>query len=185
MEKVLEKRCALLLNKLKQHDQDTYEHCVRVADIVVQIADRYGIDPDLWNNLRIAGLLHDVGKLWISATILDKPGKLTADEYETIKTHTTLGYTLLQRVGFPESICEVALNHHERPDGTGYFGKTEVSLFSRIVCAADCMDVMLHGRSYKKKKSPDEIRKDLRENTPGQFDPDVADACMDVFAPER
>lgn len=128
---------------LRKHDEESYLHSVRVADIAGRIAEGYGLDASAMPDLRVTGLLHDIGKLGVPSEILQKPGRLTDVEYMTVKRHTTLGYVILQKFDFPEHICEVALNHHERPDGTGYAKKTDLSVFSCIICAADCMDVMM------------------------------------------
>lgn len=173
--------CCRLLEYLRKHDEESYLHSVRVADIAGRIAEGYGLDASAMPDLRVAGLLHDIGKLGVPSEILQKPGRLTDVEYMTVKRHTTLGYVILQKFDFPEHICEVALNHHERPDGTGYAKKTDLSVFSRIICAADCMDVMMHGRSYAAAKSTSEIRADFLANSARQFDPAVADACIRIL----
>lgn len=171
-----------LLERLRAYDYETYNHSLRVADISVRIASQYGVTYDILQQIRTAGLLHDIGKLGICQEILTKPGKLTNIEYLIIKRHTTLGYVLLYTLGFPENICEVARNHHERPDGTGYNGETSLTLFSKIVSAADCMDVMLNGRHYKAKKTAAEIFNDICANSHKQFDPDIAAICIHLFA---
>ena len=181
MEDNMSMYCYRLLEYLRKHDEESYLHSVRVADIAGRIAEGYGLDAAAMPDLRVAGLLHDIGKLGVPADILQKPGKLTDEEYAAVKRHTTLGYVILQTFGFPEHICEVALNHHERPDGTGYAKKTDISVFSRIICAADCMDVMMNGRSYKAAKSTSEIRADFLANSARQFDPAVADACIRIL----
>lgn len=174
-----------LLERLKTYDVETYNHSVRVADISVRIASQYGVPNTMLAEIRIAGLLHDIGKLGISKDILTKPGKLTDQEYLVIKRHTTLGYVLLHALHYPENICDVALNHHERPDGTGYHGKTDITLFSSIISAADCMDVMLNGRRYKAKKTTAEIFDDICYNSHKQFDPDIAAVCIHLFVPSK
>ena len=176
--------CSRLLEYLRKHDEASYLHSIRVADIAGRIAKEYGLDSSAMPDLRTAGLLHDIGKLGIPAAILRKAEKLTDEEYTVIRRHTTLGYITLQMFGFPEQICEVALNHHERPDGTGYAKKTDISVFSRIICAADCMDVMMHGRSYSAAKNTCEICDDFLANRSKQFDPAVADACIHVLIRE-
>ena len=171
-----------LMESLRCHDLEAYNHCVRVADLAVEIAVRYGVKQDLIPMLRTAALLHDIGKLCVPQTILQKPGKLTSEEYAQVKVHTEYGKRILKSFGYPCAICDVAYSHHERPDGTGYHGDTDIPIFARIVCAADCMDVMLHGRCYQAHKDPDAIREDLQHNAGRQFDQQVADVCMSLMA---
>lgn len=142
--------CCRLLEYLRKHDEESYLHSVRVADIAGRIAEGYGLDASAMPDLRVAGLLHDIGKLGVPSEILQKPGRLTDEEYMTVKRHTTLGYVILQTFKFPEHICEVALNHHERPDGTGYAKKNGTfCLFTHYLCGRlhGCHDAwqILHG----------------------------------------
>lgn len=145
--------CCRLLEYLRKHDEESYLHSVRVADIAGRIAEGYGLDASAMPDLRVTGLLHDIGKLGVPSEILQKPGRLTDVEYMTVKRHTTLGYVILQKFDFPEHICEVALNHHERPDGTGYAKKNRsFCLFTHYLCGRlhGCHDAWQILRGSKK-----------------------------------
>lgn len=172
-----------LLEQLFVHDKETGRHSVRVADLAVKIGKVLGLSGYELYMLKTAALLHDIGKLFVPASLLQKSGKLTDEEYTTIKCHTDKGYVYLSQLGFPEEICLVALEHHERPDGNGYKNKRDFSLFAKIVCVADCLDVMINGRCYQTPKDIEQIQAELLRCSGSQFDPTVVKAALAILMP--
>ncbi|MBQ9008507.1 MAG: HD-GYP domain-containing protein [Clostridia bacterium] len=161
----------------------TGQHIKRVSEYSRVLAEQLGLSRDQVENIRIASTMHDVGKLLIPSEILEKPGKLTDEEYATIKTHTTLGGQLLKNVEGEEMHLSrtIALQHHERPDGRGYpKGLTgdQISLEGRIVAVADVYDALTSRRSYKDAWSEDDAYQEILKGRGTQFDPQVVDAFV-------
>lgn len=177
----LETKADLLLMQLLDYDIETGEHSMRVAELAAKIGKALHLSGDAICTLKTAALLHDIGKLCIPDSILQKPGRLTDEEYETMKQHTSKGFCLLAQLGFPREICMVALDHHERLDGNGYGKKRDFSNFSKIVCVADCFDVMSHGCMYQSPRTVDQIRSELQRCSGTQFDPEIAEVCSVLF----
>lgn len=198
--------------------KETGSHVNRVGAYTVEIYEEWakgkGLPPEEVERqkdvLRMAAMLHDVGKVAISDVILKKPARLTIDEYEIIKSHTYLGARLFKdfQSDFDEVALEVALNHHEKWDGTGYPGfmdpvsemplpgyneedgriqpkkGEEIPLFGRIVAVADVYDALCCRRSYKEPWDENRILEEMRISSGKHFDPEVVDAffnCLDVL----
>jgi HD-GYP domain-containing protein (c-di-GMP phosphodiesterase class II) len=128
-------------------------------------------------------LLHDVGKIGISEQILLKPGKLTDDEFETIKSHPHIGAGILNSIEFLKRVCEIIKHHHERYDGRGYpAGLTadEIPLGSRIICVADSFDAITSHRPYRKPLTFDEASAEIQRCAGSQFDPAVVQAFISL-----
>lgn len=172
-----------LLAKLKKHDEWSYWHSIRVEGYALEIGKSLGIRGNALDELSIAALLHDIGKLAIPAGILDKPGKLTPGEYQIIKQHIHYSYQILKDYAFSETICEAAQDHHERSDGNGYEGKTSICLFAKIICLSDAYDAMKHSRPYQKKKTDREVYLDLQKNCGKQFDREVCHVALNTLFP--
>lgn len=126
-------------------------------------------------------MLHDIGKIGISDLILNKPDRLTNEEYAAIQTHPLIGVRILEEVGLENEVLELVRSHHERIDGTGYPDKRssrELSLETRILCVADAYDAMTSDRPYRKGMTFEQVYKILNECKGTQFDPDVVDALI-------
>lgn len=169
---------------LSQHDRLTRGHSERVRAYTALIAEEMGMGAEDSNKLQWAGLIHDVGKLRIPASILTKPGRLTAEEFEIIKTHPAEGLKIAEPLrGFLGPWIGAVGEHHERFDGGGYpngLSGTDISLAGRIVAVADAYDVITAARSYKKPLSPAFARRELAENAGSQFDPVVVRAFLGI-----
>ena len=171
-------------------DTDTGDHTVRVGDMCGRLAETMGLDQDYCDRLRVAARLHDIGKVGIPDSILLKPGPLTAEEFEMMKTHTTIGARILSGSASPlvQIAEEVALNHHERWDGAGYpnrrSGET-IPLSGRICTVADVFDALTSARPYKRAWAIDEAVRYIARAAGTQFDPAVVDAFMDVMSIEH
>jgi putative two-component system response regulator len=165
------------------HDDDTSRHTERVGTTAAEIAAELGLDPEQVRLLREAAPLHDVGKLAIPDTILLKPGMLTAEEYEVMKTHAALGGRLLSGSSSPElrMAAIVAQTHHERWDGSGYPGGLageEIPLVGRLVAVADVFDALTHDRPYKRAWPVERAIAEIRLGAGSQFDPRVVAAFL-------
>jgi len=162
----------------------TANHLRRVSRITKLLADKLGFDPELAESISRASIMHDVGKIGISDAVLLKPGKLSADEFECIKTHTVIGYNIFKGSQLPllNLAAKIALYHHERYDGTGYpEGKrgSEIPKECEIVAVADVLDALLSKRPYKEKWSLEEATNYIMEERGKQFAPDVVDVLFE------
>jgi len=144
---------AIDVNLIKVSDEYTFKHSVDVAAIAMMIGREYGLSRDGIHQLGIAGLLHDVGKSKIPNEILNKPGKLTDEEFEIIKNHSLYGFEILKEKNcFSPLILDGVLHHHEKMNGTGYpdcLKDEQISLFSKILSVADIYDALVTKRPYK------------------------------------
>jgi putative two-component system response regulator len=167
-------------------DDDTGEHTKRVGQISAQIAQALGLPEREVELIRRAAPLHDVGKIAIPDSILLKPGKLMPQEFELMKTHTTLGAKMLSGGRFPllQWAEEIALTHHERWDGTGYIGQhgESIPMTGRIVTVADVFDALTNERPYKKAWPYDEAIEEIQRQSGRQFDPLVVEAFLQAVA---
>ncbi|MEA2683611.1 MAG: hypothetical protein QOK05_1939 [Chloroflexota bacterium] len=160
-------------------DTYTHGHSHRVADYAKIIASELEDEPVDLESLHLGALLHDVGKIGISDTLLRKPGKLTAEEYEVIKSHSTIGFEMVQGVDFLKDVGPIILHHHENFGGGGYpkgiMGK-EIPVASRIIMVSDAFDAMTSTRTYRTAGSVERALDELTKHQGRQFDPDVVDA---------
>ena len=167
------------------HDDDTFQHTERVGRTSAQIAARLGLEAEQIGFLRKAAPLHDVGKIGIPDRMLLKPGKLTAEEYEVVKTHAKLGAQLLQGSGSPvlQMATVIAESHHERWDGAGYpngLSGEEIPLVGRIVAVADVFDALIQLRPYKPAWPVERAIAEMQRAAGSQFDPRVVAAFLAV-----
>jgi diguanylate cyclase (GGDEF)-like protein/putative nucleotidyltransferase with HDIG domain len=168
-------------------DSATRSHCETVAELSGLLAEELGFDPERVARLRMAGLLHDVGKIGISDAILQKPGALTAEEYEIMKTHTALGSGILSAAGLHDEAFWI-LHHHERFDGEGYpagLAGTDIPVESRILFVADAFEAMTGERPYSEAQPDHEALAELERHAGTQFDPDCVAALHRVMADGR
>ena len=164
--------------------QETGNHIIRVAHYSRLIALKYGISKEEAEIFKIASTLHDIGKISIPDRILLKPGKLTEEEFEIMKTHTIIGHKILLNSNKQifRIAARIALEHHEKYDGTGYpngLSGDEIGLYSRIVTLTDVFDALSSDRVYKKKWEFDKIIEYIKEQSCKQFDPKIVDIFMD------
>lgn len=160
--------------------KETANHVSRVAEYSYILAKEYGLSEDEADLLRMASPMHDIGKIGIPDTILTKPGKLTPEEFELVKTHTTIGYEILKQSkrDIMKTAARVAMEHHERWDGSGYpMGKKneEIHIMSRITCLADVYDALSHKRVYKEAWSDEDVYEEIRRMRDIMFEPRLVD----------
>lgn len=165
-------------------DSLTSRHSQRVSEYSVLIAKRIGFTEEEQENLRKAALLHDIGKISIPDSILNKPGRLTDQEYALMKAHVTSGAEILKDFTLIDHVVEGAKYHHERYDGTGYpdglTGKN-IPLYGRIIAVADAFDAMTANRVYRKRLDFDTVLNELRNGRGTQFDPELLDHFLNVI----
>ncbi len=153
------------------------EHSYKVSLLCRAIGQHLNLREDELNELEQAGLFHDIGKISIPDDILNKPDKLTKEEYEIIKSHTEVGYQILKAADEYSSLAIQALHHHERWDGKGYPGGlkgTDIPLFSRIIGVVDAYEAMTADRPYRKKLTKEYAISEIKRCSGTQFDPDIA-----------
>lgn len=176
-----------LANALDSRDSYTRNHSENVAKYSVEIAKKMNLPQDQMNFIQVGGLLHDIGKIGIPEHILLKPGKLTEEEFELIKTHPSIGIEMIEHVKIYKisGVLDIVQSHHERYDGRGYPNELkgeQIPLMARIVAVADAYDAMISRRVYKHEMDLDYALNEIRKNKGTQFDPDVVDAFLSLFA---
>jgi len=152
-----------MFHNMREMSDTVLTHSLNVSIVSVMLGRWLGFPKEEQELLLVAGLLHDVGKLEIPASILNKPDKLTKEELTRVRAHAFKGYSILKKANMDDRICEVALNHHERCDGSGYPGQLKeerISKYAKIIAIADVYDAMTAGRVYRDPICPfDVIRK--------------------------
>lgn len=168
-------------------DDETGQHTQRVGRTAAVLARALGLPNDKVTLIHRAAPLHDVGKLGVPDSILRKPGKLTREEFEIMKTHTTIGAQILSGSRFPilQLAEEIALTHHERWDGNGYAGLAgeRIPLSGRIVALADVFDALTNDRIYRKAMPLEDALAEIELQRGRHFDPEIADAFLRTTRP--
>jgi putative nucleotidyltransferase with HDIG domain len=175
---------AALSRAIAIRDLATFEHAERVRRYATALARQAGVvEESLLQAIDAAALLHDVGKLAIPDGLLDKPGPLTADEYNRVKEHAAIGADLLAEVAFPGPLAALVRHHHENWDGSGYpdgQSGTEIPLGARVLAIADCYDALTSHRPYRRALNHDSAIAMIHERRGSMFDPDLTDAFLQV-----
>ncbi len=181
----LSREVMLALSKaVDAKDKYTNDHSQRVAKYASWIGKQLGKSKQEQDDLYIIGLLHDVGKIGVHEEIINKPGRLTDEEYAEIKTHTTVGYDILKVITEMPEAAKCARWHHERYDGRGYpdgLAGTDIPENARIICVADAYDAMTSRRSYQALKPQQEVRDEMIRCRGTQFDPIITDAMVRII----
>ena len=169
---------------LEAKDKYTSGHSQRVADIAVNIAKNLKMAPREIEQLRFAALVHDIGKIGIKESVMNKEDGLTDEEYAYISTHSVIGENILTPIIEDEEILKMVRHHHERYDGRGYpdgISAEQIPLGARIVAVADMFDAMTSDRPYRKAVSPEIAVNELKRNEQTQFDPQVIKAFIETM----
>jgi putative nucleotidyltransferase with HDIG domain len=164
-------------------DPYTRGHSDRVARIAVKLAEQLGLDPQQQKTIYLSGLLHDIGKIGVSDQVLGKPDKLTPDEFEHIKTHTTIGYKILRGLTHLDDVLPVVLHHHEQWDGMGYpqgLAGENIPRLARIVAVADAFDAMASDRPYRPGMAAEKLDSIMSKGAAQQWDAEVVSAYMRI-----
>jgi putative nucleotidyltransferase with HDIG domain len=166
-------------------DQYTGEHCKDVVALATDVGRQLGLDAERMRNLEFGALLHDVGKIAVPKEIINKPGRLTDEEFAIVKTHTTEGQRMLDRVGgFMREVGVIVRHHHERWDGGGYpdgLAGAAIPLEARIVACCDTLNAITTDRAYRKASPIGAALAELRRCAGAQFDPEVVEAVVAVI----
>ncbi len=173
---------------VEAHDPYTAGHEWRVGILARDIALEMGWCQEKSDTLHLIGLVHDIGKMSIPSEILSKPSKLSAIEFELIKTHAEHGYQILKDVKFPLPIAEIIREHHERMDGSGYprgLKGEEILIEARIIAVADVLEAMASNRPYRPALGLDAALQEIETYRVQQFDPEVVDALLRLFREKR
>ena len=165
---------------------DTSRHTARVGKSAHLLGLKLGLPESSLEVLRLVAPMHDLGKVGIPDALLNKPGKLTAEEYACVKAHTTIGYNILKgsKRRLLNTAAQVCLQHHERWDGTGYpFGLRgqEIDILGRIVGLVDVFDAVSNDRPYKRRWPADQVLEYIQGERGRQFDPELVDLFISHF----
>jgi putative nucleotidyltransferase with HDIG domain len=163
---------------IEAKDQTTADHLERVEIYAVEVAKELGLSETELEALRASALLHDIGKLAVPEYIISKPGKLTPEEFEKMKTHTVVGAEIVERIQFPYPVAPIVRSHHEKWNGTGYpdgLAGEQIPIGARILSAVDCLDALASDRQYRRALPLDEAIKVVQSEAGKSFDPRVVD----------
>ena len=183
----LEFATTALLVALSARNLETGDHSQRVARIALDLGRAMDLPAEQLHALKFGALLHDLGKLQTQDAVLCKPGRLTSDEWKIMHKHPSTGANMLRALNFPESVCEIVEQHHERYDGEGYpYGLRgqQIRLEARIVSVADLFDAVTCDRCYRTGAAPAVALHEIASWAGQQFDPVVAQAFLQLHRPD-
>ena len=169
---------------VETRDPYTAGHQRRVSNLARAISTEMGVSEDQIQGVRMAGVIHDIGKISVPGEILSKPGKISQNEFGIIKEHPQVGYNILKTVDFSWPIAQIVLQHHERMDGSGYpngISGENILLEARILAVADVVEAMASHRPYRPALGIDIALKEISKNRGSSYDPKVVDACLRLF----
>lgn len=178
----------VLASTVERRDPYTAGHQQRVARLAMAIAKEMDLPFKRLDIIYKAGTLHDIGKICIPAEILSKPSKLTDDEFSLIKVHPQTGFEILKETEFPPDVALIALQHHERMNGTGYpqgLSGNEILLEARIIAVADVVESMASHRPYRPSLGIDKALEEISSNAGPLYDKQVVDTCLKVFKEKK
>ncbi|HMR99773.1 MAG TPA: GAF domain-containing protein [Anaerolineales bacterium] len=183
LETTYDRTLTSLMSALDARDRETEGHSVRVSRLACTLAKKLGLSEAQLKSLERGALLHDIGKIGISDTILHKPEKLTDDEWKIMRVHPDIGARIVEGIPFLNDAVPLIRHHHERWDGSGYpaglRGK-EIPTQARIFAVADVFDALTSRRRYREKSTPDEALQFMKENAGVLFDPDIIDTLTRI-----
>lgn len=179
---------AALTEAMEHRDPYTAGHQKHVADLATAIAQRLDLAEDDIEGLRIGATIHDIGKLYVPAELLSKPGKLSAEEFALIKTHSAIGHSIIDTIEMPWPVGDMVRQHHERLDGSGYpdgLKGDAISMAAKIIAVADTVEAICGHRPYRPARGKAEAIEALREGRAILFDARVVDACLSILKTEN
>jgi PAS domain S-box-containing protein/putative nucleotidyltransferase with HDIG domain len=184
MQNLLNKTINVISKLGEIRDPYTAGHEIRVAVLATVIAREMGLSKKQVEGIRIASLLHDVGKITVPTEILGKPGRLNSHEFSIIKKHPLVGYQILKEIEFPWEIAKITIQHHERINGTGYpkgLSREKIILEANILAVADVVEAMSSHRPYRPSLGTDKALAEILQNRNILYDPEVVNTCLKVF----
>ncbi len=173
---------------VESRDPHTAGHQRRVSRLSCAIAREMGLPEDRIDGIRLASLVHDLGKIRVPVEILSKPGKLTRPEMEIIKGHALVGHDILKDIDFPWPVAKMVLQHHERMSGTGYpqgLSGKDILMEARIIGVADVVEATAFHRPYRPGRGLKKALEEISQNRGVLYDPDAVAACLRLFAEKR
>ncbi len=184
MRKNLDGTIQAIARTVETRDAYTAGHQRRTTDIAGAVAYGMGLSKQVIDGIRMAGVIHDLGKISVPAEILSKPGQISESEFSLIKQHPQAGYEILKGIDFKWPVADIVLQHHERLNGSGYpFGlkDEEILLEARILGVADVIEAMASHRPYRPALGIDDAFEEITMKSGTLYDPDVVDASIDLF----
>ena len=188
LQRALEGTVHTLVAAIELKDPYTAGHQRRVARLACAIAREMSLPEEDVEGIRMAALIHDMGKITVPSEILSKPTLLNDFEYGLIKNHAQVGHDVLKEMDFPWPLAQIVLQHHERLDGSGYpqgLLDEEIILEARILAVADVVEAMASHRPYRPPLGLDKALEEISQNRGDLYDPEVVDVCLKLFAEER
>lgn len=185
MQKLFNEVVNALASAVELRDPHTAGHQRRVTELALAIAGRLGLTEEEQTGLRIASLLHDVGKIDVAAEILSKPARLSPLEMSMVQVHPEAGYNVLRKIDFPWPVAEIVYQHHERLDGSGYprgLKQDAILIEARILAVADVVEAMDSHRPYRPALGRDKAMEEIQDKRGDLYDPRVVDVCKRLFA---
>jgi putative nucleotidyltransferase with HDIG domain len=169
---------------LELRDPYTAGHQQRVARLACAIAREMGLSEEQVDGIFMAALVHDIGKIYVPAEILNRPAKLNETEMDLVKTHPSIGYDIVKTIDFSQPVGRIVMQHHERIDGSGYpnaVNGRDIILEARILAVADVVEAMASHRPYRPAFSIDEVLTEIDGYRETLYDAGVVDACLKIF----
>lgn len=184
LRQVLEETITAIALTLEKRDPYTAGHQHRVAELAIAIGRKMNLSKDMLDGIYFSGLIHDIGKIYVPAEFLTKPGHLLEMEYNLIKIHTEFGYEIMKGIHFPWPVADAVHQHHERINGSGYpqgLKGEEIIIEARILCVADVVEAMGANRPYRTGLGLESALAEIEKNSGLLYDPVVVDACLSLF----
>lgn len=188
MEKIFMQTVEAFSSIVEISDPYTSGHQSRTGELAKAIARKLNLGYDVEHSVYLASLLHDLGKFYIPAQILNKPGRLTEIEYSLIKTHPSLGYQILKKIDFPWPIADIVLQHHEKINGSGYpYGirGDDIMIEAKILCVADVVESISSHRPYRPALGLDSALFEIKEKQGVLYDTEVVNAVIELFTKDK
>jgi putative nucleotidyltransferase with HDIG domain len=182
--KVLEETVETLASVVETRDPYTAGHQRRTSQLAALIAKAMGLPEEQLIGIRMAALIHDIGKIEVPADILNKPAALNPEEMKLIRKHPVAGYNMLKAIEFPWKIAQIVLQHHERVNGSGYpkgLTEPEILVESKILAVADVIEAMCFQRPYRPARGMEQALEEIMNNRGRLYDPGVVDVCVSLF----
>jgi putative two-component system response regulator len=181
---MLEQTIQAIALTIEKRDPYTAGHQMRVAELAVALARELGLPQEQIEGLRLGGMIHDLGKIYLPAEILSRPGRLTETEFALVKTHSEVGGEIMRHVEFPWPVTEMILQHHERQDGSGYpkgLRGDQILIEARILAVADVVEAMASHRPYRAALGIQNALDEIRRGAGLVYDPEISAACLRLF----
>ncbi len=184
LNKLLNDTVGGLVSAIELRDPYTAGHQRRVTQLAMAIAQKMNLSKDELDCIRIAAMIHDIGKINVPAEILSKPGTINQFEMELLHSHPQAGYDILKEIDFPWAIAETVLQHHERLDGSGYpngLKDDKILIQAKVIQVADVVEAMSSDRPYRPALGTEKALNELNENRGTLYNDEIVDACLKLF----